>query len=263
MSKRKKIECTVCALVALSAVIFLFKEKLPYKLRNLIGFVSDSGCGLINDERQYQEIQMRVLAEKLAENYSGNGQCLLIHHPVSTTGLQDIGRFERALKKGLGDKVKEVYLAPIKNVNMNVTLIPEEVMMENTADDFNKVIAAYPYCDLVVTLVPLPFSEKELYKMDIFKMVEDPGKPGVWHKDLKQEYPTFGVLNGYVGNLEPLFNEGLIQVMTLWRPEPTITEDPVPDDYMEAFSERYTFITPENVTAAKEKYPDLFPKPKK
>ncbi|MCM8533113.1 MAG: hypothetical protein NE330_18240, partial [Lentisphaeraceae bacterium] len=69
--------------------------------------------------------------------------------------------------------------------------------------------------------------------------------------------------NGYVGNLEPLFLDGLIGAMTLWKPNPTIDEKPVPDAVQEAFDKRYLVITPQNVEATKKTHPTLFPKPRK
>ena len=262
MTKRKKIEYTVCSILALIVVIFLFRNKLPHKVQRILGF-SSFHTHSFPRELDYQWIQAQVLAEKLIENYSGNGACLLIHHVVSERGMSGIRLIERGLKKGFGDKVKDIYLAPIKNIDMNAPIIPEEVMEELTALDFNKVISAHPYCDLIVTLVPLPFNEKELESINIFKTIRDPENPDQRIKDPKQKYPTLGVFNGYVGNLESLFKDDLIQAMTLWRPNPTIDENPVPKDPVEAFKKRYIYITPDNLSEIKQKYPTLFPKPRK
>ena len=218
----------------------------------------------IHREREYQRVQAVVLANSLANMYTGTGRkCLVIHHPVSENSRDDVDRLVAAFKEGLGDSVDEVIAAPIKDIDMDAELIPEEAMMEMTAEDFNKVIKDNSGCDMVISMVPLPFSEDEIYAMNIFKMIEDPDNPNIWIKDPKIKYPLLGIYNGYVGNLEPLFLEKLIGAMTLWRPNPTIDEEDVPSDIMEAFNKRYITITPATLNAVKGQYPNLFPKPKK
>ncbi|MCM8529254.1 MAG: hypothetical protein NE327_22215 [Lentisphaeraceae bacterium] len=218
----------------------------------------------IDREREYQRVQAIVLSQSLLNMYNGkSGKCLIIHHPVSSRSRGDVDRLVEAFKEGLGEAFSEVRPAPIKDIDMDAELIPEEAMMEMTAEDFNNVIKRNSDCDMVITMVPLPFSEDEIYAMKIFSMIEDPDNPGFWIKDPKQKYPLLGIYNGYVGNLEPLFQEKLIGAMTLWRPNPTIDEKDVPDDLMEAFNKRYITITPSTMDAVKSKYPNLFPKPKK
>ena len=218
----------------------------------------------IDREREYQRVQAMVLADSLVKMYTGSSKkCLVIHHPVSENSRGDVDRLVEAFTDGLGDAVSEVVAAPIKDIDMDAELIPEEAMMEMTAEDFNRVIKMHSDCDLVISMVPLPFSEDEIYAMDIFKMIEDPDNPNFWIKDPKQKYPLLGIYNGYVGNLEALFEEKLIGAMTLWRPNPTIDEEDVPDDVMTAFNKRYITITPASLNSIKGKYPNLFPKPKK
>ena len=138
----------------------------------------------------------------------------------------------------------------------------EEAMLEMTAEDFNKVIDANQDCDMVITLVPLPFSEDQLYQIGIFEMIPDEDDPSIYKRVPGKKYPLLGVYNGYVGNLEPLFYDGLIGAMSLWKPNPTIDEQPIPDSVQEAFNKRYLIITPQNIDSVKEKHPSLFPKPR-
>ena len=259
MTKKKKI----ILFISIPLIAIVIVKNLPYSIQSKLGLQPDYICGGSNRERPYQQIQAKVLAQNLLKNHNGNGKCLLIHHPVSKRAMGDILLIQKAVQEGFGESVSEVRLAPIKDIDMDAEFFPEEAMMEMTAKDFNQVIKANKDCDIVISLVPLPFSEKEFYAMDIFKMVEDPENLGTFNKDPKQKYPTVGIYNGYVGNLELIFKEGLIHVMTLWRPNPTIDENPIPKDLMEAFNKRYLAITPENIEGIKEQYPTLFPKPKK
>ena len=214
----------------------------------------------IEREKAYQLAQAVVLGKTLAKQIKKKSKCLVIHYPLAKNNQEDLNRIVAALKAGLGDKAGEMKKAAIKDLKGKNGEIAEEAMMENTAADFNKVIKANKDCDVVITMVPLPFSEDEIYAMDIFKMIEDPDNPAFWIKDPKIKYPVFGIYNGFVGNLEPLFLEQLIHAMTMWKPNPLIDEKPVPKNEQQAFDKRYTVVTPDNIEEVKKKYPQLFPK---
>ena len=217
----------------------------------------------IEREKKYQEAQCMVLANTLANIYNGNGKCLLIHHPFHEDKRSKTQRLIDTFEKGLSGKISEIRAVPIKTARAEDQHRSEEVMIDIAAEDFNKVIDANSDCDLVITLVPLPFSEDQLYQIDIFEMLPDENDPSVYRRNPDRKYPLLGIYNGYVGNLEPLFYDGLIGAMSLWKPNPTIDEEPVPDSVQEAFNKRYIIITPQNIDSTKEKYPNLFPKPRK
>ena len=40
--------------------------------------------------------------------------------------------------------------------------------------------------------------------------------------------------------------------MSLWKPDPTIDEKPVPDNVKEAFDKRYLIVTPDNIIGIKQ-----------
>ena len=96
--------------------------------------------------------------------------------------------------------------------------------------------------------------------MDLFKMLEDPNNPGLWIKDPKLKYPRLGIFNGYIGNLEPIIREKLINVMTIWRSNPLVDKEPFPRNWAEAFRKRYLLIIPDLIDRTVERYPKLFPK---
>lgn len=214
----------------------------------------------IKREKVYQRTQAIVLGKALSREIKKKSKCLVIHHSVSKEHKRDIDDLVLSFKKGLGENVSELKAVPLKEVDFDDILA--EAMEENTAEDFNRVLKANKGYDVVICMVPLPFSEDELYKMDLFKMIEDPEKPGFFIKDPKISYPIFGIYNGYIGNLESLFQENFIHAMTLWSPDPEIDDLPVPKDINKAFDKRYLTVTPDNIEEIKKKYPVLFPKQK-
>ena len=219
----------------------------------------------IEREKQYQDAQAIVLAANLAQMYQGgNGKCLLIHHPITgEQGQADLDRIKEAFNQGFGGKVSEIRAVPIKNIPPgNDEMMMEEAMMEMTADDFNKVINANSDCDIVLTMVSLPFAEDELFNMEIFEMIEDEDNPGQYKRNPERKYPLVGIYNGYVGNLTEFFYDKLIGAMSLWKPNPEIDEKPVPEDPQAAFDKRYLIIREDNIDNMEAKYPKLFPKPK-
>ena len=215
----------------------------------------------INREKQYQNSQATVLANTLATMYNGNGKCLVIHHPVLGNSMKGIKRLVDAFNKGFGGKVTEIRLMPIKVIN-TIDEMTEEAMIENTAEDFNKVLKANTDCDMVILMVPLPYAKDQLDQISIFEMVPDEDNPSTYKRVPGRHYPLLGIYNGYVGNLENLFENDLVGAMSLWKPEPIIDELAVPDNVQEVFNKRYLLITSQNFESTKEKYPKLFPKPR-
>lgn len=240
-----------CGFIIIGIAIWLnlFKSKIDNKA--------------IEREKLYQNAQAMILANTMINQYEGNGKCLVVHHPVDTRNRKDIDRLVLAFKDGFGGKISEVKTVPIKKFDMSLEM-PEEAMMENTAEDFNTLLSQYPEYDMVIFMVPLPYSKEELNKIDIFTLVEAEKPDGsvVLVKDPDKDYPLVGVYNGYVGNLEELFAADMIGAMSLWKPDPTIDEKPVPDNVLDAFNKRYLIITPSAMEGIKETYPKLFPKPK-
>ena len=212
-------------------------------------------------EKQYQVAHATVLANNLATMYSGKGKCLVIHQPVQgDSGNEYVERMLEAFKAGFQNRVSEVRAVPIKDITIGQgEMMMEEVMGDYKATDFNKIIQANSDCDMLILLVPLPFSEADLFEMDPFLMVEDPNNPGQWMKDPKKDYPLVGVFNGFIGNSETLFHDNLLGAMSMWRTNPVIDEKPVPEDVQEAFNKRYVVITKNNMEDVRSKYPKLFP----
>jgi hypothetical protein len=205
------------------------------------------------DEYPYEEVQAFILAKKLVKNYEGNGKCLIIHQPSQLEAAQKhkIERLVNAFKMGFGTKVKNIKTRPIK-VYTN-TRILEGSVPEVSAEDFNVVIEANKDCDLVLTMVALPFGKNELDKINVFKPNENKAA---------RHYPVFGIHNGDIENLGPFFERGSIHAMTMLKPNPEMDEQPMPADKQKAFNKRYILVTPDNLKEIKMKYPEIFPKVK-
>ena len=210
----------------------------------------------IERERQYQRAEAIVLANQLASVYKGNGKCLLIHNPVFGKSMNEVENLIDAFEEGFIGKVTEIRPVPIKETT-------QRAIREITAEDFNKIIDKNSDCDLIITLVSLPFKEDQLYKIDSFEMIPDENDSSIYIKDPNKKYPLFGVVRGSVSHLETLLNDGLIGAMSLYKPKPTIDEEPVPESAQEAFNKRYLIVTPQNLKSIKSKHPSLFPKPRK
>ena len=212
-------------------------------------------------EAQYSKVQATILAHNLANMYSGKGKCLVIHDPyMSESNKRSLDNLISGFQHGFQNRVTEIRTVPIKELERDADgNIAEEMMADYKSEDFNKVIKANSDCDMLILLVSLPHSEDDLIEMDPFLMIEDPDNPNNWIKDPKKDYPLVGVFNGFIGNSESLFHDNLIGAMTMWRPNPTIDENDVPDDIQEAFDKRYVVITSENFKAVKGQYPKLFP----
>lgn len=223
---------------------------------------SDVDHTAIDREKAYQRAQAIVLSNTLTNMYSGGGKCLVIHNTVSEAHKGEVMKLIESFKEGFGGKVTEMVIKPIKDYPGDEALM-EEAMMENTAEDFNKIIKENADCDVVIIMVPLPNSPAELMKMDLFSLVQDPDDEKKWIKDPSRAYPLVGVFNGYIGNLEPFFLDNLVGAMSLWKPDPQIDEKPVPENVKEAFDKRYLIVSPENIIETKQTFPSLFPKARK
>ena len=215
----------------------------------------------IEREKLYQNAQATILANALINQYEGSGKCLVVHYPVDIRNRKDIDRLVVAFKDGFGGKITEVKTVPIKIIDTSLEW-PEEKMMENTAEDFNTLLSQYPDYDMVIFMISLPNSKEELNKIDIFTMIETEKPDGsvVMVKDPDKNYPLVGIYNGHIGNLERLFAADMIGAMSLWKPDPTIDDRPLPDNVLDAFNKRYLIITPSAMEGIKETYPRLFPK---
>jgi hypothetical protein len=210
----------------------------------------------VTREKEYQKVQALVLSRTLANMYEGNGKCLLVHSP----GMRNMDKVAETFKEGFAGKVTDVRAVPIKEMESD-DMMHEEDMTENTAEDFNAILDANSDCDVIIFMVSLPHQYEEYSKIKIFSLIEDENERDNLIKDPKVTYPlAVGIYNGYIGNFDFLLEFGLIHAMTIYKPNPTHDELPVPEDTMEAFNKRYLIITQEKLPELRLSFPTLFPK---
>jgi hypothetical protein len=187
--KKHKVEwgkalTIICGIIIISTAIWL----------NFIR--SEVDMKAIEREKLYQQAQALILANTLTNMYAGgSGKCLLLHHPTDTRNRVELDRLAEVFTRGFGGKVTEMRTVPIKDYVLSDEM-SEEAMMESTAEDFNKVLAANADCDIVILMVPLPYSKEELNGIDILRMIPDADDPSKLKKDPSIKYPLVGIFNG-------------------------------------------------------------------
>ena len=144
----------------------------------------------------------------------------------------------KALKEGLSPATTDVVFEALAGNNHEGV----------TAADMNKLFAKHKDCDLIITLIGLPF---------------DMEKMKIWNQFLKdkKKTPKLAIISEDIFALGAFIQSGLIVGAVVLNPKyRPIENPPVPANYDEAFKKRYLLITPKNVAAMSKKYPKLFPK---
>ena len=206
------------------------------------------GCFPRSPEESYKVLALGILVDNLMQGYEGNGKCLVIHYPVSKSHEKDLEVIVPSIRKAAKNKIKEVRLVPIKSRHEHISEVHSS---EYTAEDFNKVFEANSDCDLIINYVFLPAEKKDMFKITFFNSL---GK--------ENKKTRFGYNIGNIGVFGSLVESGVIHSMTAWKPNPIITEEPLPEDDKEAFNLRYLLINKYNLAEIKKQYPILFPKHK-
>jgi len=116
--------------------------------------------------------------------------------------------------------------------------------MALTAAAFDGLLASNPDCDLVLSLVGLPY---------------DAAAMKYWQKaEARQRVPRLALVNAHIYELKSKIKAGLISVVLQNKPEVYDWQAAIPEDEVTIFSNRFIFITPENVDELAAKYHDLF-----
>ncbi|OGV50991.1 MAG: hypothetical protein A2017_14025 [Lentisphaerae bacterium GWF2_44_16] len=98
------------------------------------------------------------------------------------------------------------------------------------AEHFDALINKYPDCNLVVTLVGLPY---------------DVGEMSIWSRD-PEKRPKMALLFADVFKLKNAIKADYITALT-YKPGVKFSEDPAPSDPQKAFEQRYIILNKDNV----------------
>ncbi len=184
---------------------------------------------IIEREMGYTRAQTQVLGETIARNHAG-AKILLITDPETKNTRDRIKMMRESIEKGLGGSGKIV-----------ATEAPKDYFL--TAKEFDQMMDAHPECNLVITLMGLPYDFQEM---------------AFWTKP-DGERQMLVVINGSLYDLRNAFMDKFIQVAVVHRPDIKYDmEKTIPDDYKAAFEKRFILITPETVNQVADKFPNMF-----
>lgn len=184
---------------------------------------------ILEREMGYTRAQTQVLGETIARNHAG-AKILLITDP-ETQGTRDrIKMMRESIEKGLGGSGKIV-----------ATEAPKLYFI--TAKEFDVMLDAHPECNLVITLMGLPYDFQEME---------------FWTKS-DEERQKLVVINGNLRDLRKAFMANYIHVAVTHRPDIKYdVEGKIPDDYKAAFEKRFILITPKTVNQVADQFPNMF-----
>lgn len=200
-------------------------------------------------ENHYLNAQMQTLGEHLAKKYGG-ARILLIHSPISQHNKDrfdvTVEALENGLKKGVGTSITaKISPPPPEGANSEdeMMMYYEEMGMEATV--FDKMLAEHSECDLVVSLIGLPWNYQD---MEFWKTPPEEEKP-----------QKLVLVNASLYDLKPAFKAGYIVAAVVTNPDfrYKMDEEP-PRDLEEAFEKRYLLLHAENVDEIHSKYPKFF-----
>ena len=184
---------------------------------------------ILEREMGYTRAQTQVLGETIARNHAG-AKILLITDPETKNTLDRIKMMRESIEKGLGGSGKIV-----------ATEAPKLYFI--AAKEFDEMMDAHPECNLVISLMGLPYDFQEM---------------AFWTKS-DDERQKLVVINSNLSDLRKAFMDNFIQVAVAHRPNIKYdTEGKIPDDYKAAFEKRFILITPKTVNQVADQFPNMF-----
>ncbi len=193
-------------------------------------------------ELTYAHSTMQYLGSYIATNHPG-ARILLIKKPVSAAlqARQEI--MMRGLKKGLDGK--SLILAKKTPGEPLTPGAPIEIESVYTAEWFNGVVKSHAECNLILSLVGLPW---DLDKLEIWGM-EPEQRPKL--------VTAFGSVSALKLAIKGDFITAAVTYNRTYRNNVNV---PVPADVTEAFNARYVLINKENVDQIDQENPGTFKK---
>jgi len=206
-----------------------------------------------------RELATRKLAEHLAAKFPGQ-RALIVSNPYVPMGVanSEIKKMESdgiaGLKSGMGDKLTcdgVVYPELTAEAKSNPggvladkeTITPLSFLVAN--DAFDKLLAKYPQCDLVFSLIGLPDNIEDL------QCWRAAGKPA-----FALLLPDLRLLGRAA--IQRATKSGKIAAFAMNKPGAPDSRAPVSSDPHE-FDKRFILVTADNIDETIRTYPHLFP----
>jgi hypothetical protein len=201
-------------------------------------FASNETARLIANEMKFARAASFVMGEELAKKYPNATALVVVDEYYEKSKRQK--EMVEGLKEGINGKINIAAIDYVKVPPPEGMTNPEEIemmpMMERMrAEHFDELIKEHKDCNLVISLVGLPY---------------DVGEMEIWRMD-ESDRPKMALLFADVHNLGRAIWAGYLTALT-YRPGVKFTEDPAPDDPREAYKKRYVILTKDNVKDFRE-----------
>ncbi len=175
--------------------------------------------------QDYERIRGLIMGQAMAEFYPDSRVLIVTgwdseNEQIAKTQIE-------GLKEGLGPKFEPLEL---EKVEIQRNKWNHKPSMKLNADGFDKLVAKYPRCNLIVSTIGLPW--------DVEKMK-------LWDID-DAERPKVAILDGEIFKLGKAVKDGFISVIITYLPGWTYTPT-MPKDPRQACDSRFLFITADNV----------------
>ena len=205
-------------------------------------------------EEKYQYIAYKFMGEAIAKRHPG-AKLLMIKYPsgAAEASLSMNKAQMDGLKEGMAGKAS---ILREHELTMNMPgsgpgggSMPEGMVpmmdpgMMLTADKFDEIIDNNPDCNVVLSLVGLPYDVRTMK---------------FWEKAKDGQAPALVLVNAHIYELKAAIKLKYITAVLQNKPEVYDWQAPVPEDETVAFNNRFIIITPENVEETAAKYSQLF-----
>lgn len=147
-------------------------------------------------------------------------KCLIITGWDS--GNEDLVKVQiEKIKEGLGEST---IVVDVKRVKVKKNKYNGQIYIDVSSEQFNKILSEYDACNMIISMVGLPW---KVHELEILKRYDKP--------------PVIGLLDGRLRRLEPFIRDGRISLITKYRPYWTLLPN-LPEDPVELFKLRYLVI---------------------
>ena len=195
---------------------------------------------LMANELKYAKAKALVFGKALAGKYSKANAMVIIRNGYDKNEREK--SILDSLQEGLGQDITitSIVSPELPKMRQGEMMMPMDDMIG--AEAFDKMMAKNKGCDLVISMISLPF---------------DFANMKFWKTPVK-ERQKLALLESDPYMLKEGIKKGYIVAMVAYKPNIKFTEDPAPKEPQKAFDERFFIITPENLPQIEKEFPNFF-----